>query len=252
MFVVGGRAFNMKRVEMFIGESFCQALEFLDVFGIIHSAVAGMVLAIIRLLYIKYPHKLNKFRNGRFEGGLLMCGGTYIASFTLTFITKVLPSKAYPTTLSLCLGRSQEFQKIMFNYSSDGSIMYKWQIITSFIYVIMIFCWSLESIIYIMLFKFMLHHESSLKSKESVALKKLKQNVITLKGQAITFMVQALFWACAFLVYYGITPDPSIVWMGFICDASISAIQIVYSPKLRAETIAMVNSFKAFLPISPR
>ena len=67
MFVVGGRAFNMKRVEMFIGESFCQALEFLDVFGIIHSVVAGMVLAIIRLLYVKYPHKLNKFRNGRFE-----------------------------------------------------------------------------------------------------------------------------------------------------------------------------------------
>ena len=181
-----------------------------------------------------------------------MCGGTYIASFTLTFITKVLPSKAYPTTLSLCLGRSQEFQKIMFNYSSDGSIMYKWQIITSFIYVIMIFCWSLESIIYIMLFKFMLHHESSLKSKESVALKKLKQNVITLKGQAITFLVQVLFWGCAFLVYYGITPDPSIIWMGFICDASISAIQIVYSPNLRAETIAMVISFRACLPSSTR
>ena len=101
--------------------------------------------------------------------------------------------------------------------------------------------------IYSFLFKFLLHHASSLKPIESMTLKKLKQNVFTLHGQMITLLVQAVFWCLITLIYVlnAMSEDPPVVWMAFIFDASISAIQIAYSPNLRAETVVILNSLKS-------
>ena len=173
-----------------------------------------------------------------------MCGGTYMVSFITTMAFKMSPDKAYPTAMTLCLGRSQQFQEILFNYLSDGSKVYNW--LTICIQIFLLLCFLVELIIYLLLFKFMQNHESSLKPIESMALKKLKQNVFTLHGQIITFMVQALFWGFITLicVFNVMSEDLPMVWVAFILDASLSAIQIVYSPNLRAETVHILNSLK--------
>ena len=170
-----------------------------------------------------------------------MCGGTYMVSFITTMAFKMSPDKAYPTAMTLCLGRSQQFQEILFNYLSDGSKVYNW--LTICIQIFLLLCFLVELIIYLLLFKFMQNHESSLKPIESMALKKLKQNVFTLHGQIITFMVQALFWGFITLicVFNVMSEDLPMVWVAFILDASLSAIQIVYSPNLRAD---ILNSLK--------
>ena len=79
-----------------------------------------------------------------------------------------------------------------------------------------------------------------------MALKKLRQNIFTLHGQIITFMVQALFWGFIALicVFNVMSEDLPMVWVAFIFDASLSAIQIVYSPNLRAETVHILKSLK--------
>ena len=244
MLIVGVGAFSGKPMEKFIGEWSCKVLYFLDTFGVIHSFVAGMGLAIMRLLYIRYSHKLYKIQNARFYGGLVMCGGTYVVSFITTMALKMSQDKDHPTAMTLCLGRSQQSQEILFNYLSDGSKVYNW--LTICIHIFLLLCFLVELIIYQLLFKFMLNHESSLKPIESMALKKLKQNVFTLHGQIITFMVQALFWGFITLinVFNVMSEDLTMVWVAFIFDASLSAIQIIYSPNLRAETVHILNSLK--------
>ena len=160
-----------------------------------------------------------------------MCGGTFAVSFITTMTLMLSPNKSHPTALTLCLGRSQQSQKIMFNYLSDGSIVYQW--LPSLVDMFLLLCFLIELMIYSFLFKFLINHETSLKPIESIALKKLKQNVITLHGQIITFLVQAVFWCLITLIYMfdAMSEDLPMVWVAFIFDASLSVIQIVSKPE---------------------
>jgi hypothetical protein len=181
----------------YLGEDWCYITWYSATFGIIYRSFASLGMAILRLFYVKHPYQVRNI-NARVKMMLIVLVSGIVAStlITIGFSMGNGEISRKQVLWNFCTGRSEEFRKVIHNYSLiRGTIVDQSELIPKLVVVIAILGIAAEFVCYLFLFKHLYSHDEELLSK-----KILKQDVITKRHQrnAITFLGQFYGFAVEF------------------------------------------------------
>ena len=103
--VVGVAIISEKPLSTYYGENFCNITYYLSVYGTVHNFLGGFGIALMRLIFIRFPSKVQL---GQMTMTLAICLTTFLLSILVTFYWSTTPRPDQDLT-SLCRAESTEF-----------------------------------------------------------------------------------------------------------------------------------------------
>ena len=103
--VVGVAIISEKPLSTYYGENFCNITYYLSVYGTVHNFLGGFGIALMRLIFIRFPSKVQL---GQMTMTLAICLTTFLLSILVTFYWSTTPRPDQDLT-SLCRAESTEY-----------------------------------------------------------------------------------------------------------------------------------------------
>ena len=170
----------------YTGATFCRVSLFVGILSVISNIAFGMGIALMRLLFIKYPLVI---QGVEVRTSLQMIFGCLVITLFASYPIFVMPSRQQKTD-DVCLGRSREFNPILYDYlaSNKEPIVIHGLIITGFIFVIV------EFFVYSYICMYLYNHDQSMRSilPGPTLKKRHNKNALDLFGHMLSFVIDNL------------------------------------------------------------
>ena len=248
-FVVAASIILPKPVSVYTGESACFWINFIGSLGGIQHFAGGAPIALMRLLFIVYPNNLSI---GQKTVTVILAAVNTTKTLTLTYLWAISPRRSMDLS-SLCLGTSQDFHTVHFDYSSDHSLAYERTIVAFALVAYAGILVLSEMGMYGSIYSFLTQHdrEMTLALSENAIRSRNKKNAIDLTCHVVACIVQLLFLILAVLamslasklmIYLSLTFRVLTRCYSMSLYGLLSALHIALSPPLRRDFKEILNS----------
>ena len=234
-------------VHTYTGNSFCYTIYFVISLGVIHGLIGGIGIAVMRILFIKFPSRVSLGKNST---ALLISWATMMTSIGVSYLWVVSP-KVTIDIPSICMGRSADLQRTLFYYSSDKWI-YEKRILSFGLVGLGIMFVLAELGIYVSIYQYLIRHDKTMELvlSQDLVKKRQKKNVITLAGHSLAFVLETSFLVLGISAH---TIPPSYFWIGRLAGMStyglLSAVHVALSSTLRADCMKWFSSLSQLLVV---
>ena len=230
---------------IYTGPHWCHILNFMASLGGIEFFTGGAPIALMRLLFIKYPSKV-QFSQETISA--LITLATTTLTVWVVYVWTTTP-KLNPDLADMCLGIGHELHTTLFHYTSDHSLVYDLRIVAfSLMGLAGIFVIS-EIFMYISIFWFLTKHDKEmvLVLPKNTVKKRLQKNAVHLSCHAAACLVKLLWLVIICTSFYGIKHLPEDYRVLARCfymsiDGVLSAVNIRLSTPIRTDFLAICQS----------
>ena len=228
----------------YLGETWCHIHWGAAVFGTTYRTFGSLGIAILRLIYIKFPYQV-KDVDGRMKHFFCVLISCLVTSTLLTIGFSLGNGKISRKQVNwnFCTGRSELFREIVDEYSFiTGTTSLQSEIIPKLVVGIGMTGVLAEFVCYLVFFHHLYSHDEEMKMKkivkESEVNKRHQKNAITFLAQFYGFVVEL---ARVILLLYTLSPDSDIsyrllmttsVWIEF---GVLSVVEVMTSHGLRSK-----------------
>ena len=237
----------------YTGYDFCRVVMWLTALGQMHSFSGGFGIALLRMIFIRFPSKLKLGQNAT---ALIISSFALAISIGFSLLIISSPRRSQDLT-STCMAESKDLRKALFEYSSDKSIIYEARIATVAVLAAMLTIVILEVLCYTSIYKYLVEHEKtmSLVLSENVVKSRIRKNVIGLAGHIVNFAVEIIWlviWVSKVLIKksnIGQTKLENVLVRCFIMsmDGVLSIIHVAFSTPLRSDFLFFCGNVKKFV-----
>ena len=185
----------------YTGENFCRITYFIGTTGVVSNIGCGMGIALMRLLYVRYPAKIQgiEFKTA---GGIIFGCLAVILSVSLAFY--ISPQKT-TTTDDLCLGFSRDLVIVLYEYRTPNNNPIIFSLITliGFLFV------TSEFFIYLSICFHMYDHDKSMKSliPDQTLRSRNNKNALDLLGHMFSFFLDNIILVLSSIKYREMQSD---------------------------------------------
>ena len=235
-------------VHIYTGNLFCHTIYFVISLGVIHGLIGGFGIAVMRILFIKFPSRVSL---GKKSTALLISWATMMTSIGVSYLWVVSP-KVTIDIPSICMGRSADLQRTLFYYSSDKYWIYEKRILSFGLLGFGIMFVLAELGIYASIYQYLFHHDKTMELvlSQDLVKKRQKKNVITLAGHSLAFVLETSFLVLGISAH---TIPPSYFWIVRLAGMStyglLSAVHVTLSSTLRADCMEWFSSLSQLLVV---
>ena len=171
----------------YTGLPFCQVSYFVGCLTMISNLVVGAGIALVRLLFIKYPKVI---QGAELKYSILIIMACIAITTAASYAFSVYPKRNQVLT-DVCLGRSREMNFVLFDYvvgNNELGILHN-LVRVGFAFVVA------EIIMYVQICNFIYNHDQSMKSMlpDSTVKKRNSRNALDLFGHMLSFFIDNIF-----------------------------------------------------------
>lgn len=223
------------------GETFCLFVQAFATVGILHGFVGGVGIALVRLLYIRYPTKL-PLRISALVITAISLSITAVGSYY--FVVIPTPSQ---NLASVCQGRPKAFDEILFHASSSDNSNRSWPLL-ALVGIILVLS---ELAMYTSICVYLVQHNRmmTLVLASDTIKERNRKNVIDLMGHMINFAFENYILVFMYLGTYWIANNRRFIYRCISVSSYgiLGAFHISFSPLLRRDFIETMNNILLFL-----
>ena len=229
----------------YTGEDFCHISYFIGATGVVSNIGFGLGIALMRLLYVRYPTKIQSIEF-KMAGGILLACFTIIFTVTCAFF---LSPKKTTTTDDLCLGFTREMVIVLCEYKTPNNnpIIFHFIISFGFLFV------TSEFFIYLNICFYLYKHDQSMKSiiPDRTLRSRNNKNAMDMFGHMFSFFLDNIILILSSIKYVEMQSDLAKVLLQALAlsNYGINGLcQILLSRRLQLELLKFLDTI-FFIPL---
>ena len=232
---------------LFSGETFCRFSQGVATVGVVHSYVGGTGIALMRLLFIKYPTRMPF---GETATALMLTVVTLAVTSVASYVWIVSPRRSQDLA-SMCMGRPFELDLALFHIAIGPTSVKGVPKSPGIVAVICVgFGFVLAEIaIYLAIFRYLIAHNKMMKLvlAEDVVKRRVRKNVIDCGGHTINFFIEMMLLVCSLVGLSWMTSHQKLAATCFSYSVYgiLGAFHIGYSAQLRQEFLKLLKTVKS-------
>ena len=235
-------------LTVYTGENFCYIYNYLACLAGVQYFSGGAPKALMRVLYIQFPHKV-RFDERTYA--LTIAVMNFALTAGLCYALTQAPKRSMDLR-TMCIGRSADFHLVLFDYSSDHSLAYEFRIVANSLLALVAILVLSELCMFLSIYRFLVRHNKEMKLvlSEKTINGRLRKNIIDFACQAAVSIIMLAWLMLGFVSasltqYYRLNPGSNLKVFIRCYSMSmyglLSGIQIGLSYPLRRDLCAIYS-----------